>query len=278
MPTSADLQKLSDATLALYSPDIAPANFVERAFRFLTAITAADQINYGYLDPRAGTMDVATNCLTPGWHTAVQAFGAFMRKYPYFCFDPAVNEGEPFFRSDFITARQFRDLDIFQECFRVLGMVHHAAVHVPTDDGRLLWFGVERARGGGFTERVRTLLSLGRQHLANARKLAFTRHQFRDTTKLDPSAFIRAGFTSRESEVIHWLTEGKTNVEIALLLGLRLQTVKGHLTALFNKTGIGNRLALTLHLLELGRTLAASAAPPCQVAVRAWMKPVALAE
>lgn len=269
MPSSADLHTLSDATLALYSPEITPANFVERSFSFLTAVTAADQINYGFLDPRAGTMEVATNTLSPGWHTAVQGFGAFMRKYPYFCFDPTVNKGEPFFRSDFISARQFRDLDIFQECFRVLGMIHHAAVHVPTDDGRLLWFGIERSGGVGFTARDRTLLSLGRQHLANARRLALTRHQLRDSTKVDVSAFVRAGFTPREADVIHWLIEGKTNVEIALLLGLRLQTVKGHLTALFNKTGTGNRLALTLHLLELSRTLSASA-ETIQVPVRPW--------
>jgi DNA-binding CsgD family transcriptional regulator len=147
-------------------------------------------------------------------------------------------------------------------------MIHHAAVHVPTGDGRLLWFGIERAGGAGFNARDRTMLSLGRQHLANARQLAHARSQLRDSINLDPASFTSAGFTPRESDVIHWLIEGKTNAEIALLLQLQLQTVKGHLTALFNKTGTGNRLALTLHLIELGRTLSAPA--PHQVVVRAW--------
>jgi DNA-binding CsgD family transcriptional regulator len=178
-----------------------------------------------------------------------------MMKYPFFCFNPKVNEGEPFFRSDFITDRQFRDLDIFEECFRLLGMTHHAAVYVPTGDGRLMWFGLERANGGGFTERDRVMLSLGRQHLANARQLAYARQRLGDEAKLDPAIFGPAGFTPRECEVIYWLLEGKSNVEIAVLLNVQTQTIKGHMSALFNKTGVGNRLALTLHMLELARSL-----------------------
>ena len=72
---------------------------------------------------------------------------------------------------------------------------------------------------------------------------------------LNASIFAETGLTPRESEVACWLIEGKTNAEIALLMKLQIQTVKAHVTALFNKTGIGNRLALTLHLMELVRAL-----------------------
>jgi DNA-binding CsgD family transcriptional regulator len=134
-------------------------------------------------------------------------------------------------------------------------MTHHAAVYVPTGDGRLMWFGLERANGGGFTERDRVMLSLGRQHLANARQVAYARQRLGDETKLDPAIFTEAGFTPRECEVIYWLLEGKSNVEIAVLMKVQTQTIKGHISALFNKTGAGNRLALTLHMLELARSI-----------------------
>ena len=45
-----------------------------------------------------------------------------------------------------------------------------------------------------------------------------------------------------------------SNVEIAQILRLHVQTVKSHVTRLFNRTGCGNRLSLTLHLLEVARS------------------------
>lgn len=268
MITAADLQNLSDATLDLYSPHLHPGNFVEHAFRYLTALVPTDQINYGNLDPKAGTLDVATSVLSPDWDTAVAGFGQFMAKYPYFCFDPTVNDGRPFFRNDFITVRQFRHLDIFSECFKILDAQNHAAVHVPTNDGRLLWFGIERAGSGDYTERDRLVLTLAQDHLTNARRLAYSRQRLREECKVEASLFCAAGFTPRESEVAAWLVEGKSNVEIATLMALHVQTVKGHLTALFNKTGVSNRLALTLHLMELARTLRHRGQPMQQVPVR----------
>lgn len=253
MITDSDLQTLNKATLALYSPDLSAGNWLQFAFQFLSTLTVTDQINYGFLDPKLGTMDVATSFKTPDWETAVVGFGASMAKYPYFCFDPNVSKGRPFFRSDFITARQFRDLDIFQDCFRLLGMLDHAAVYVPTNDGKRMWFGVERSGSTEFTERDRTMLELAQSHLVNSRQLARARAQMRDDFRISAEILARGGLTPREAEVGAWLIEGKSNVEIGILMKLQTQTVKGHLTTLFNKTGTGNRLALTLHLIELGR-------------------------
>jgi len=266
MITDSDLQTLSKATLELYSPDLNTGNWLQHAFQFLATLTVTDQINYGYLDPKCGSMDVATNYKTPDWEVAVTGFGACMAKYPYFSFDPSVGEGRPFFRSDFITARQFRDLDIFQDCFRILGMMDHAAVQVPTYNGKLMWFGVERSGSIEFDERDRTMLELAQGHLVNSRQLASARTQLRDEFTLTADV-LRAKFTAREAEVGYWLIEGKTNVEIGILMKLQTQTVKSHLTALFNKTGTGNRLALTLHLIELSRRILCTPPPMLRVAL-----------
>lgn len=259
MISATDLQTLSDAALALYSPDLRLESFPEQAFRFLSKLTGVEQINYANLDPKAGTLDAATSCMTPDWATGVEGFGRHMWKYPMTNFDPTVNDGKPFFSTDFVTVRQFRDLDIYTECFKLLGMDHHGAVHVPTDDGRLLWFGLERQGPVQFDERDRLMLTLAQPHLANALKLALARQKVRDVVPLGPDIFCRAGFTPRESEVAYWLTEGKSNVEMAMLLKLHVQTVKSHMNSLFNKTGTGNRLALTLHLIELAHRLTTKA-------------------
>ena len=265
MITDYDLQTLNKATLELYSPDLNTGNWLQHAFQFLATLTITDQINYGYLDPKRGSMDVATNFKTPDWDVAVTGFGACMAKYPYFSFDPSVGKGRPFFRSDFITARQFRDLDMFQDCFRLLGMMDHAAVHVPTNDGNLMWFGLERSGNMDFSERDRTMLELAQRHLLNSRDLARARAQMRDEFTINAEVLASGGFTPRVAEVGYWLIEGKTNVEIGILMKLQTQTVKGHLTTLFNKTGTGNRLALTLHLMELSREILCIPPPMLQL-------------
>ncbi|HEY1048735.1 MAG TPA: helix-turn-helix transcriptional regulator [Prosthecobacter sp.] len=257
MISAADLQTLSDAALALYSPDLRLASFPGDAFRFLAKLTGVEQINYANLDPRAGTMDMATSCLTPDWAAGVEGFGRCMWKYPMTNFDPTVNDGKPFFSTDFVSARQFRDLDIYSECFRLLGMDHHGAVHVPTEDGKILWFGLERQGTVQFNERDRLMLTLAQPHPANALRLAIARQKVRDEVAMGPEIYLQAGYTPRESEVAFWLTEGKSNVEMAVLMKLHVQTVKSHINNLFNKTGCGNRLALTLHLIEQARSLCA---------------------
>ncbi len=49
--------------------------------------------------------------------------------------------------------------------------------------------------------------------------------------------------TPREREVHHWLSEGKTNDEIAIILSISPHTVKNHLDHIFQKLGVENRFA-----------------------------------
>jgi DNA-binding NarL/FixJ family response regulator len=56
--------------------------------------------------------------------------------------------------------------------------------------------------------------------------------------------------TSREREVLTLLATGETNRGIARKLSITEDTVKHHLTNIFDKTGTSNRLELTLFALE----------------------------
>jgi DNA-binding NarL/FixJ family response regulator len=62
------------------------------------------------------------------------------------------------------------------------------------------------------------------------------------------------GLTPREAEVLLWVAQGKSNGEIADILGAAANTIKVHLGNIFNKLGADNRYAATLIALErLGR-------------------------
>jgi DNA-binding response OmpR family regulator/DNA-binding CsgD family transcriptional regulator len=51
------------------------------------------------------------------------------------------------------------------------------------------------------------------------------------------------GLTSRESEVLSWISRGKTNRDIAQILGLSPRTIDKHLEQIYSKLGVENRTA-----------------------------------
>ncbi len=71
------------------------------------------------------------------------------------------------------------------------------------------------------------------------------------------------GLTEREAEVLLWVAQGKSNGDIAILLGLSEATVKRHLSNLFPKLGVEGRNAATVRALEIlsGPTAKTAAAP-----------------
>jgi DNA-binding NarL/FixJ family response regulator len=66
-----------------------------------------------------------------------------------------------------------------------------------------------------------------------------------------PRALERLGLTRREAEVLHWLSQGKSNPDIAAILGLGLATVKTHVLHIFEKLGVENRGSAILRTLEI---------------------------
>jgi DNA-binding NarL/FixJ family response regulator len=63
----------------------------------------------------------------------------------------------------------------------------------------------------------------------------------------------RLGLTAREGEVLMWLARGKSNRDIAEILGLSPRTVNKHLETIYDKLGVENRTAaamLALRTLE----------------------------
>jgi DNA-binding NarL/FixJ family response regulator len=56
----------------------------------------------------------------------------------------------------------------------------------------------------------------------------------------------RYGLTPREREIVAAIAAGESNRDIATRLSISTQTVKHHLTSIFDKTGISTRLELAL--------------------------------
>ncbi len=71
----------------------------------------------------------------------------------------------------------------------------------------------------------------------------------------EAQAARREGYhlTARELEVVTSIVDGATNKDIAQKLSISEQTVKHHLTSVFGKVGVSNRLELALFAMHEGK-------------------------
>jgi DNA-binding NarL/FixJ family response regulator len=76
------------------------------------------------------------------------------------------------------------------------------------------------------------------------------RREFRpDFSSYEP--LLKLGLTRRATETLLWVAQGKTNADIATILGITESTVKKHVQEIFEKLGIETRGAATVRALEI---------------------------
>lgn len=243
------MANFSEACVTLYRPGLGLENYAERAFAFLTRIVAAEFLAFGALDRWTQKLDIGFDKPVPAFGKAMEAFGQLMGNYALFRWDPGVNGGRPFCRSDFFNDREFRDLDIFAEVYAVLGIDNHCAVYVPCGPREVAFFGLERKGGPDFSTEEREMLALAQAHLGNARELAWTRAEA-GGHGASPELLTRAGLAPREADVLALLADGMANGEIASALNLQVNTVKSYVKEIFGKIGASSRLAAALWALR----------------------------
>jgi DNA-binding NarL/FixJ family response regulator len=62
---------------------------------------------------------------------------------------------------------------------------------------------------------------------------------------------LKLGLTPRATETLLWLAQGKTNSDIATILGITESTIKKYVQEIFEKLGVETRSAATVRALEL---------------------------
>lgn len=69
-------------------------------------------------------------------------------------------------------------------------------------------------------------------------------------TKTASQIFVKSGLSKRESEVLSWVAQGKTNRKIGSILQISPRTVGKHLEHIFAKLGVESRTAAMVYLLK----------------------------
>ena len=100
------------------------------------------------------------------------------------------------------------------------------------------------------THKKRGEIQIDHFALSTSRNLSLMRIEHRNGDR-GPQALLALGLTAREAEVLYWITEGKTNPEIAIILDSSINTVKKHANNLFTKLGVETRTAAARAALQV---------------------------
>ena len=71
-------------------------------------------------------------------------------------------------------------------------------------------------------------------------------------------AFASLKLTPREAEVLFWISRGKSNYEIGIILGAKTGTICKHAEHIFSKLNVENRTSAAVVALETCRSVAGS--------------------
>jgi DNA-binding CsgD family transcriptional regulator len=148
--------------------------------------------------------------------------------------------------SDSVAPARFRETALFNEYYRCIGLDHAVALPIRVDDGQLVSFVLNR-RGRDFSDREVALLDALRRPLAEL--FGRLRAPIPGHLERPQRAAADFGLTPREAEVLRWLGTGKTDREIAGLLGTSPRTVHKHLQRVYVKLGVETRTAAVMRAL-----------------------------
>lgn len=93
---------------------------------------------------------------------------------------------------------------------------------------------------------INTRLQRQRQNARATLQNADLKPNFDSATPLET-----LGLTPREAEVLLWIAQGKSNADIATILGCAENTVKVHIARIFEKLGVENRHAASMKAIEV---------------------------
>jgi DNA-binding CsgD family transcriptional regulator len=152
--------------------------------------------------------------------------------------------------TDCVPAGTFRASALYNEYYRAIRIEHVTAVPIYVDHRFLVSFVLNRG-ATAFTDRERDLLEIARPHLANLYRLGVAADRVREVPADVPFDVAAMPLTPREREVLDWVAAGKTNRDIAAILGASPRTVEKHLERIYEKLGVETRTAAAMRALKL---------------------------
>lgn len=150
--------------------------------------------------------------------------------------------------SDVVDRQEWIQSEYYQRCMARLGFVHCISLPVQVDGDTVAGLSMNR-RTRDFSRRHCELLDAFAPHF----RQAWSRQEEPWPERVEATAracLEKLGLSSREAEVLYWMTEGKQNREIAAILERSLATIQEHVANIVHKLNQENRHAATVFALR----------------------------
>ncbi len=149
--------------------------------------------------------------------------------------------------SDLIKPAAFQRTELYNEYYRHLGVQSQMFTELPAQRGMRSIMMLSRT-GRNFTEKERFILALIKPHVISAYRNALELHHYKERVALfekggDFPALRTLGLTGREATILGWTAKGKTNQDIASILGISRRTVEKHVERIYEKLGVETKIA-----------------------------------
>lgn len=190
-------------------------------------------------------------------------FAASAERHPHSAYYQRTGDGAARRLSEIISTSALRRTVFFNEISRKNRLIRQLTIYVPAPPSHTAMVALCR-ESPDFSARDSSLLELLRPHIASAWRLAWERERDRvelrrlisrqrmpaGAAEVAAAARRRFALAPREAEVLGWVAQGKTNAEIAIILGLASGTVKFYVERILARLGCETRTAAAHTALE----------------------------
>ena len=244
------MEKLSEVdfrnvlnAIEILGQDLDYSNFPRRVVDAIAAVIDVDFVSYNEVDAAHGTSRFLLRPDIAEIPTDSAAYAAFVRRFGN---HPIVAQHTS--RS----APAQGGLATFVSRLRLLGMVGNCCgeaelrlnlgLTVSKTASHLIGIAVNRSVRD-FDDRDAACLEALRPHIVSAYKHARRFDERLPTAEQPGPGAGDPPLTRRESQVLYWVSMGKTNDEVGQIIGARPLTIKKHLEHIYDKLGVPNRTA-----------------------------------
>lgn len=250
--TNRELRTALDVLHAIGEGCTGGADFARRGVQWLPRLVGSELTTLSVCDLDQGHRSVVSD--QPGAISVreIEVFDRYFHAHPLVCAHGRNPAAVTKRISDCVPQEDFRASPLYNEYYRAIRVDHVTAVPIYVDHRFLVSFVLNRAQAA-FTDRERDLLEIARPHLANLYRLGVAADRVREVPADVPFNVAAVPLTAREREVLDWVAAGKTNRDIAAILGASPRTVEKHLERIYEKLGVETRTAAAMRAIKLFR-------------------------
>jgi DNA-binding CsgD family transcriptional regulator len=229
--TSQDLHAALDALHAIGAGCQAPGGFARRGVTALGAVIGSELTTLSVCDLDSNHRSVVSDAPGSISPRQIEVFDRYFPEHPLVRAHGRNPAAVTRRISDLLPGESFLETPLYNDYYRPIGIRHTMALPIYVDQRLLVSFVFNRA-SSPFGERELHLAETLRPHLANLYRLVGS-----------DLPVTGAALTAREREVLEWVAAGKTNRDIAAILGARPRTIEKHLERIYEKLGVETRTA-----------------------------------